>query len=206
MDPFDQVDGGKPGAQPDLEGDISLDKNSLDPDKYKFKLKRRRDNPNEVTQESIDESNPTNNASPDKIVNNEDSNKQGSVCCNLSAYEKYFNVEASDLINRIKKSQFPPSADAFVTIVDQRPDLYCSIWINAFLIFFIVFSASFSKVISRIFTNEGKDDHKGYDFHTLSYTFMIVGFLAFILPTIVTLAAFCISARPMKNVQVVLAN
>lgn len=85
----------------------------------------------------------------------------------IEYYQKYFDVQTSEVVERIISSVLPQkvSRNYFDEKIKGKPDLYGPIWISLTLIFTIAVSGN----IASYLQNVNKAVHWRYDFHLVSY-------------------------------------
>ncbi|XP_026751729.2 protein YIPF2 [Galleria mellonella] len=85
----------------------------------------------------------------------------------IEYYQKYFDVQTSDVVERIISSVLPQKVtpNYFDERIKGKPDLYGPIWISVTLIFTIAVSGN----IASYLNNANKTVHWRYDFHIVSY-------------------------------------
>lgn len=85
----------------------------------------------------------------------------------IEYYQKYFDVQTNEVIERIVSSVLPQkvSRNYFDESIKGKPDLYGPIWISITLVFTIAVSGN----IANYLHNVNKAVHWRYDFHLLSY-------------------------------------
>ncbi|CAG9133055.1 unnamed protein product [Plutella xylostella] len=85
----------------------------------------------------------------------------------IEYYQKYFDVQTSEVIERIISSVVPTkvSSSYFDDRIKAKPDLYGPVWISVTLIFTIAVSGN----IASYLQNVNSAMHWRYDFHLVSY-------------------------------------
>ncbi|CAK9819593.1 Protein YIPF1 [Anthophora plagiata] len=103
----------------------------------------------------------------------------------IEYYQKYFNVNTNDVVERIKRSMFPHGTENYlISHIRPNPDLYGPFWICVTLIFSIAISVNLgsylqlSKVAGKNMTNY----HWRYEFHIVSYAATCIFLYAWLLP------------------------
>lgn len=98
----------------------------------------------------------------------------------LEYYQKFFNVNTNDVLERIIKSMLPHGTENYlVTRIRQNPDLYGPFWICVTLVFSIAISGNMANYLQT--ASSGKY-HWRYDFHVVSYAATCIFLYAWILP------------------------
>ncbi|CAH1159533.1 unnamed protein product [Phaedon cochleariae] len=99
----------------------------------------------------------------------------------LEYYQKFFDVDTSDVVDRIIASITPKWDNTLKHHLRTKPDLYGPFWISVTLIFTIAISGN----IANYLQNANARYHWKYDFHLVSYAattiFLYVSFIPFIL-------------------------
>ncbi|OWR55237.1 protein YIPF2 [Danaus plexippus] len=85
----------------------------------------------------------------------------------IEYYQKYFDVQTSEVLERIVSSVLPQkvSRNYFDERIKGKPDLYGPIWISVTLIFTIAVSGN----IANYLQNANKEVHWRYNYHLVSY-------------------------------------
>lgn len=84
----------------------------------------------------------------------------------IEFYQQLFDVETSDVMERIMASFIPRRDSLFKNKIKLKPDLYGPLWISITLVFAIAISGNISKyLVSEIDTKY----HWRYNFHLVSY-------------------------------------
>ena len=73
--------------------------------------------------------------------------------CNLSFLQKYFDIETEEIRDRLIFSLIPLNSK-FITLVQNKPDLYGPFWIYTTLVFVIAASGSLTKYLHGIQAEE----------------------------------------------------
>ncbi|KAK2587261.1 hypothetical protein KPH14_002997 [Odynerus spinipes] len=95
-------------------------------------------------------------------------------------YQKFFNVNTQDVIDRIKRSMFPHGSDNYlVTHIRPNPDLYGPFWICITLIFAIAIGGNMANYLQIASSSHY---HWRYDFHVVSYAATAIFLYAWVLP------------------------
>ncbi|XP_014610758.1 PREDICTED: protein YIPF1 [Polistes canadensis] len=98
----------------------------------------------------------------------------------LEYYQKFFNVNTKDVIERIKRSMFPHSTENYlVTHIRPNPDLYGPFWICVTLVFSVAISGNMANYLQ---TASSSHYHWRYDFHVISYAATSIFLYAWLLP------------------------
>lgn len=98
----------------------------------------------------------------------------------IEYYQKYFDVQSSDVVERIVSSIVPQkvSPNYFDSNIRAKPDLYGPIWISVTLIFAIGISGN----IASYLQSANKLYHWRYDFHLVSYAASAIFFYVWMVP------------------------
>ncbi|EFN80328.1 Protein YIPF1 [Harpegnathos saltator] len=98
----------------------------------------------------------------------------------IEYYQKFFNVNTNDVLERLKRSMIPHGSDNyFITHIKPNPDLYGPFWICMTLVFSIAISGN----IANYFASVGSTNfHWKYDFHVVSYAATCIFIYAWLLP------------------------
>jgi len=100
----------------------------------------------------------------------------------IEYYQKYFNVDTNDVVQRIKRSMIPHGADNYLlSHIRPNPDLYGPFWVCVTLVFSIAISGNLANYLQT--ANSGKY-HWRYDFHLVSYAATCIFLYAWLLPLI----------------------
>ncbi|XP_011494198.1 PREDICTED: protein YIPF1 [Ceratosolen solmsi marchali] len=101
-------------------------------------------------------------------------------------YQKFFNVDTNDVLERIKRSMIPHGVDNYLlTQIRQNPDLYGPFWICITLIFAIAISGNLANYFQSVNTN---NYHWKYEFHIVSYAAVCIFLYAWLFPIILWIA------------------
>lgn len=98
----------------------------------------------------------------------------------LEYYQKFFNVNTSDVVERIKRSMFPKGSENYlISHIRPNPDLYGPFWICVTLVFSIAISGNMANYLQ---TASSSKYHWRYDFHVVSYAATCIFLYAWLLP------------------------
>ncbi|XP_011868187.1 PREDICTED: protein YIPF1 [Vollenhovia emeryi] len=98
----------------------------------------------------------------------------------IEYYQKFFNVNTSDVLERLKRSMIPHGSDNYLlTHIRPNPDLYGPFWICVTLVFSIAISENMANYLQ---TASSTKYHWRYDFHVVSYAATFIFLYAWILP------------------------
>ncbi|TDH64898.1 uncharacterized protein CCR75_000648 [Bremia lactucae] len=105
-------------------------------------------------------------------------------CFSLAFYQPYFNVDTSDIQQRLMRALLPFMKDpAFSELALESPDAYGPFWLSVTLIFFL---ASCSNAASFL-DYEGNRNDWSYDFSRLASAYTLVEIFLLGLPTLIWL-------------------
>ncbi|KAL6265593.1 hypothetical protein P5V15_002388 [Pogonomyrmex californicus] len=100
----------------------------------------------------------------------------------IEYYQKFFNVNTNDVLERLKRSMIPHGSDNYlITHIRPNPDLYGPFWICVTLIFCIAISGNMADYLQTI--NSDKY-HWKYNFHVVSYAATCIFLYAWFLPLV----------------------
>lgn len=100
----------------------------------------------------------------------------------IEYYQKYFNVNTNDVLERIKRSIFIKVKENYLlTHIRPNPDLYGPFWICVTLIFFVAIGENMSNYLQ---TANSSHYHWTYNFHVVSYAATTIFLYAWLLPLI----------------------
>ncbi|XP_046835396.1 protein YIPF1 [Vespa crabro] len=100
----------------------------------------------------------------------------------IEYYQKFFNVNTNDVLERIKRSMFPHTTENYlVTHIRPNPDLYGPFWICVTLVFSIAISGNMANYLQ---TANSSHYHWRYDFHLISYAAISIFLYAWLLPLV----------------------
>ena len=117
-------------------------------------------------------------SSQDELLNQD---KKYSVW-QIEYYQKYFNVNTSDVISRIIGSMVPTLAQNYLlTKIRPNPDLYGPFWISTTLIFSIAIAGN----IVSFFHNFGTSYNWQTDFHKVTSTGAAIFAYVWLAPTLI---------------------
>ncbi|XP_043478261.1 protein YIPF1 [Leptopilina heterotoma] len=95
-------------------------------------------------------------------------------------YQKFFNVNTQDVVERIKRSMIPHWTDNYLkTHIEPNPDLYGPFWICVTLVFSIAVSGNIANYFQ---TANSEKYHWKYDFHVISGASTCIFLYAWLLP------------------------
>ncbi|XP_066598194.1 protein YIPF1 [Prorops nasuta] len=95
-------------------------------------------------------------------------------------YQKYFNVNTNDVVQRIRRSMIPHGTDNYlITHIRPNPDLYGPFWICVTLIFAIAINGNMANYFQTAHTSKY---HWKYDFHVVTYAATAIFLYAWLLP------------------------
>ncbi|EZA50618.1 hypothetical protein DMN91_004323 [Ooceraea biroi] len=95
-------------------------------------------------------------------------------------YQKFFNVNTNDVLERLKRSMIPHGSDNYLlTHIRPNPDLYGPFWICVTLVFSIAVSENMANYLQ---TADSAKYHWKYDFHVVSYAATFIFLYAWLLP------------------------
>ncbi|XP_017884201.1 protein YIPF1 [Ceratina calcarata] len=98
----------------------------------------------------------------------------------IEYYQKYFNVNTKDVVERIKRSMVPHGTENYlISHIRPNPDLYGPFWICVTLIFAIAISGNLANYLQTV--NVSKY-HWRYEFHLVSYAATCIFLYAWLLP------------------------
>jgi len=83
----------------------------------------------------------------------------------LKYYQRFFDVDTSDVIERLLASVTPNRKDLLNNKIKLKPDLYGPFWISVTLIFTIAISGN----VANYLQHANAQYHWKYDFHLVSY-------------------------------------
>lgn len=83
----------------------------------------------------------------------------------LEYYQRFFDVDTTEVVERILASITPRNTNHFKNITKQKPDLYGPFWISVTLIFTIAVSGN----VANYLQHASNHYHWKYDFHLVSY-------------------------------------
>ncbi|XP_014213222.1 protein YIPF1 [Copidosoma floridanum] len=102
----------------------------------------------------------------------------------IEYYQKYFNVNTSDVVERLKKSMLPHLVDNFLLAhIRPNPDLYGPFWVCVTLIFTIAISGNIANYFQYANVKNGIY-HWKYDFHIVSQAATCIFMYAWFLPLV----------------------
>lgn len=99
-------------------------------------------------------------------------------CFSIGYYQPYFDVDTSQVVERLKSSLFFCKSAPFLQLVEDQPDAYGPFWICTTLVFTVAFTAH----LSAYFAFEGEDFQ--YDFKTVTFCAMSVYGYFFAVPVV----------------------
>ncbi|XP_011167194.2 protein YIPF1 [Solenopsis invicta] len=95
-------------------------------------------------------------------------------------YQKFFNVNTNDVLERLKRSMIPHGSDNYlITHIRPNPDLYGPFWVCVTLVFAIAISENVANYLQTANTTK---HHWRYDFHIVSYAATFIFLYAWLLP------------------------
>ncbi|XP_043253175.1 protein YIPF1 [Colletes gigas] len=98
----------------------------------------------------------------------------------IEYYQKFFNVNTNDVVERIKRSMIPHGSENYlISHIRPNPDLYGPFWICVTLVFSIAVSGNLADYLQT--ANSGKY-HWRYEFHIVSYAATCIFLYAWLLP------------------------
>uniref|UniRef100_A0A0C9RY25 Protein YIPF n=2 Tax=Fopius arisanus TaxID=64838 RepID=A0A0C9RY25_9HYME len=98
-------------------------------------------------------------------------------------YQKFFNVDTNDVLQRIKKSMIPHGTDNYLlSHIRPNPDLYGPFWICVTLIFAIAVSGNLANYLQASYTGQ---HHWRYEFHIVSYAATCIFLYVWLLPLVI---------------------
>ncbi|XP_072386486.1 protein YIPF1 [Diabrotica undecimpunctata] len=98
----------------------------------------------------------------------------------LEYYQKYFDVDTSDVVERIMASITPKWDNRLKNHLRTKPDLYGPFWISVTLIFTIAIGGN----IANYLQSSNSQYHWRYDFHLVSYSATTIFSYVTIIPLI----------------------
>ncbi|KAJ7518435.1 hypothetical protein O6H91_21G068700 [Diphasiastrum complanatum] len=97
---------------------------------------------------------------------------------NVVSYRPYFNVDTSDVLERIRDSFLPHKGD-FVEKTNSNPDMYGPFWITTTLIFVTAALGNFAAYIAH--KTSSTSDHWHYDINKVTWSAsMFYGYIALV--------------------------
>lgn len=122
--------------------------------------------------------------------------KPGASIWSIEFYQKYFDVNTDEVVNRVIWSMLPtPNVNFLQHFVQNKPDLYGPFWICVTLVFAIGISGN----ISDYFQSPADRNYPWkYDFHAVSLAGLLIFLYAWILPLILWGALQWSSASEVK--------
>ncbi|KOC66900.1 Protein YIPF1 [Habropoda laboriosa] len=103
----------------------------------------------------------------------------------IEYYQKYFNVNTNDVVERIKRSMFPHGTENYlISHIRPNPDLYGPFWICVTLIFSIAICVNLGSYLQmfKLPANNGVKYHWKYEFHIVSYAATCIFLYAWLVP------------------------
>lgn len=98
----------------------------------------------------------------------------------IQYYQKFFNVNTEDVVERVKRSMVPHGNDNYLlSHIRPNPDLYGPFWICVTLIFAIAINGNLAKYLQTV---NSAGHHWRYDFHLVSYAATTIFLYACLLP------------------------
>lgn len=98
----------------------------------------------------------------------------------IEYYQKFFNVNTKDVVERIKRSMFPHGSDNYlISQIRPNPDLYGPFWICITLVFSIAVSGNVANYLQT--ANSNKYLWR-YEFHIVSRAATCIFLYAWLLP------------------------
>lgn len=98
----------------------------------------------------------------------------------IEYYQKFFNVNTNDVLERLKRSMVPHGRDNYlITHIRPNPDLYGPFWVCVTLVFSIAISGNVANYLQTAGTSK---HHWRYDFHVVSYAATCIFLYAWLLP------------------------
>ncbi|KZC04379.1 PREDICTED: protein YIPF1 [Dufourea novaeangliae] len=98
----------------------------------------------------------------------------------IEYYQKFFNVNTDDVVERIKRSIIPHSSDNYlISHIRPNPDLYGPFWICITLVFSIAVSGNLANYLQ---TANSSNYHWKYEFHIVSHAATCIFLYAWLLP------------------------
>lgn len=98
----------------------------------------------------------------------------------IEYYQKFFNVNTNDVLERLKRSMVPHGSDNYlISHIRPNPDLYGPFWICVTLVFSIAISGNMANYLQ---TASSAKYHWKYDFHVVSYAATCIFLYAWLLP------------------------
>lgn len=98
----------------------------------------------------------------------------------IEYYQKFFNVNTKDVVERIKRSMFPHGSDNYlISHIRPNPDLYGPFWICITLVFSIAVSGNVANYLQT--ANSNKYLWR-YEFHIVSRAATCIFLYAWLLP------------------------
>ncbi|XP_051165949.1 protein YIPF1 [Leptopilina boulardi] len=95
-------------------------------------------------------------------------------------YQKFFNVNTQDVVERIKRSMIPHGSDNYLkTHIEPNPDLYGPFWICVTLVFSIAVSGNIANYLQTV--NYDRHNWK-YEFHIITGAATCIFLYAWLLP------------------------
>ncbi|KYN00668.1 PREDICTED: protein YIPF1 [Cyphomyrmex costatus] len=97
----------------------------------------------------------------------------------IEYYQKFFNVNTNDILEKLKRSMIPHRSDYLLTHIKPNPDLYGPFWISVTLVFAIAISEN---MVNYLQTASSNKYHWRYNFHIVTYAATIIFLYAWIVP------------------------
>ncbi|XP_046480804.1 protein YIPF1 [Neodiprion pinetum] len=98
----------------------------------------------------------------------------------IEYYQKFFNVDTDDVVQRIIRSIIPRGGENYLeSHIRPKPDLYGPFWVCVTLIFAIAISGNMANYLQ---TANSQGFHWRYDFHIVSYAATAIFMYAWLLP------------------------
>ncbi|XP_076676153.1 protein YIPF1 [Andrena cerasifolii] len=98
----------------------------------------------------------------------------------IEYYQKFFNVNTNDVVERVKRSMIPHGSENYlISHIRPNPDLYGPFWICVTLVFSIAVSGNLADYLQ---TANSSKYHWRYEFHVVSYAATCIFLYAWLLP------------------------
>ncbi|XP_022901523.1 protein YIPF1 [Onthophagus taurus] len=126
-----------------------------------------------------------------KLEDNPNEMSPGKSFWTLDYYQKFFDVDTTDVLDRIKSSVLPNRDTLLKSQIKARPDLYGPFWISVTLVFTIAISGN----VANYLQHANEKIHWKYDFHLVSYAATTI----FLYITIIPLGLWSLLKWSMKG-------
>ncbi|CAG9856333.1 unnamed protein product [Phyllotreta striolata] len=129
-------------------------------------------------------------------IPNENGNQSEKAFWTLEYYQKYFDVDTADVIERIMASITPKWENTLKRHLREKPDLYGPFWISITLIFSIAISGN----IANYLQHANSDYHWKYNFHAVSVAATVI-FLYVVLVPFLLWGLLKWSIKPVQDIE-----